>query len=213
MYFESINPYRAGRFKGMCIYSVDWNIPMKLTTSLRTWSGTFLVVLHSALAEEWENITGAVLTSSAAFIVCTAAFVRSTNIPSRFISLTTLCNHFDWINWFWKITYIKVLKIQLFHVCMLPCTYRNSADVHYFQLQFDGRIWKISFMICTLHAVVVISHLTNWGWVDGLCRQLRNALRMLLNDLKGKRPLQSVRYRCKNGNWCWICIVLSVKLI
>ena len=146
MCFESINPDRAGNFKGMWIDIVDWNIPMKLTTSLRTWSGTFLVVLHSALAEEWENITGAVLTSSAANIVCTAAYARSTNIPSRFISLTTLCNHFDWINWFWKITCIKVLKLQLFHVCKLPHTYRNKADVQYFQLQFGGRIWIISFM-------------------------------------------------------------------
>jgi len=130
MYFESVNPYGAGHFKGMWIYSVDWNIPMKLTTSLRTWSGTFLVVLHSALAEEWENITGAVLTASAANIVCTVAFARSTNIPSWFISLTTLCNRFDWINWFWKITCTIVLKIQLFHVCKLPYTYRNKADVH-----------------------------------------------------------------------------------
>ena len=129
MYFEIINPYRAGHFKGMWIYSVDCYIPMKLTTSLRTSSGTFLVVLHSALAEEWENITGAELTSSAANIVCTATFARSTNIPSRFISLTTLCKHFHWINWFWRIIYIKVLKIQMFHVCKLPCTYRNKADV------------------------------------------------------------------------------------
>jgi hypothetical protein len=46
---------------------------MKLTTSLRTLSGTFLVVLHRALAEEWEKMTGAELTSSVANIVRTAA--------------------------------------------------------------------------------------------------------------------------------------------
>jgi len=68
-------------------------------------------------------------------------------------------------------------------------------------------------MICALQALVVISGLTSCRWVGGLCRQLRNVLRMLFKDLKGKRPLQNVRYRCENGNWCWIYMMLNVKWI
>ena len=36
----------------------------QLTTSLRRLSGMFLEELHTAFAEEWENITGASLTAS-----------------------------------------------------------------------------------------------------------------------------------------------------
>ena len=42
-----------------------------------------------ARAEEWENITGASLTESAACIVSGDTWLKSTSMPSRFISRTT----------------------------------------------------------------------------------------------------------------------------
>ena len=50
--------------------------------TLRTWSVT-------ARAPECEKITGASVTSSAAAIVAGETWLRSTSIPSRFISRTT----------------------------------------------------------------------------------------------------------------------------
>lgn len=48
--------------------------------------------LHSARADEWLKKTGARLTSSASRIVATDTWDRSTSMPRRFISLTTVCN-------------------------------------------------------------------------------------------------------------------------
>ena len=41
-------------------------------------------------ASEWEKITGARLAAIASFIVAGETWLRSTSMPSRFISLTTL---------------------------------------------------------------------------------------------------------------------------
>ncbi len=54
-----------------------------------TSSGTLRGVSHSASAEEWLKITGASVVSSASRIVVAATWLRSTIIPSRFISRTT----------------------------------------------------------------------------------------------------------------------------
>ena len=84
-----------------------------LTVFWRRWSGTFLVELQICWADEWENITGATLTwlkhkngiflfcifsnklknltSSVSRAVLTELWDRSTIIPSRFISLMTVC--------------------------------------------------------------------------------------------------------------------------
>ena len=41
-----------------------------LTSCWRTSSGTFLVAWHRAAAEEWEKMTGALVTARASLIVC-----------------------------------------------------------------------------------------------------------------------------------------------
>ncbi len=55
----------------------------------RIESGTFRGWSTSARAAEWEKITGASETSSAALITAGEVCERSTSIPSRFISRTT----------------------------------------------------------------------------------------------------------------------------
>ena len=64
-------------------------IEPRLTSRLRTSSGTFLVMLQSALADEWEKMTGARLTSKAWCMVDVEVCDKSTMTPSRFISLMT----------------------------------------------------------------------------------------------------------------------------
>ena len=63
-----------------------------LTTSLKILSGIFLEELHTAFAEECENITGASLTARVSCAVCIELWERSTIIPKRFISSTTVWN-------------------------------------------------------------------------------------------------------------------------
>ena len=62
----------------------------QLTTSLKILSGIFLEELQTALAEEWENITGASLTAKVSREVWIELWDKSTIIPSRFISSTTV---------------------------------------------------------------------------------------------------------------------------
>ena len=61
-----------------------------LTTSLSTESGMFLVELQTAWADEWEYITGASLTAIVSLAVWIELWDKSTIIPSRFISSTTV---------------------------------------------------------------------------------------------------------------------------
>ena len=65
-------------------------IPCLLTTSLKMLSGIFLEELQTAFAEEWENITGASLTARVSRAVWIELCDRSTIIPNRFISSTTV---------------------------------------------------------------------------------------------------------------------------
>lgn len=65
--------------------------PLLMASSRSTLSGTFLVTLQSARAEEWENSTGARDTVNASRIVRSDTCDRSTNMPKRFISLTITC--------------------------------------------------------------------------------------------------------------------------
>ena len=67
-------------------------IPCLLTTSLKMLSGIFLEELQTAFAEEWENITGASLTARVSRAVWIELCDRSTIIPNRFISSTTVWN-------------------------------------------------------------------------------------------------------------------------
>ena len=60
-----------------------------------TLSGTLRGTLHSALADECEKITGASLTRIASSIVSGDTWLRSTSIPSQFISRTTSSPNFD----------------------------------------------------------------------------------------------------------------------
>jgi hypothetical protein len=55
-------------------------------------SGTFLLALQRAWAEEWEKMTGASEAARASLAVCWEVWDRSTMIPSRFISRTTVCS-------------------------------------------------------------------------------------------------------------------------
>ena len=62
-----------------------------LTTILRVSSLTFLVLLHNAKADEWENITGASLASIVSLDVFLELCDRSIIMPSRFNSFITVC--------------------------------------------------------------------------------------------------------------------------
>jgi hypothetical protein len=62
----------------------------ELTTSRRMSSGTFLEWLQTALDAEWVNRTGALATSSTDLTVAYDTWLRSTIIPSRFISAMTV---------------------------------------------------------------------------------------------------------------------------
>ena len=64
-------------------------IPPLAGTLRRISSGTLRGWSVTARAPECEKITGASATSSAAAIVVAATWLRSTSIPSRFISRTT----------------------------------------------------------------------------------------------------------------------------
>ena len=63
--------------------------PPFAASSFNTSSGTLRGWSSSARADECEKITGAFDTASAAFIVDGATWLRSTSMPSRFISTTT----------------------------------------------------------------------------------------------------------------------------
>ena len=65
-------------------------IPCLVITSLKMLSGIFLEELQTAFAEEWENITGASLTARVSRAVWIELCDRSTIIPNRFISSTTV---------------------------------------------------------------------------------------------------------------------------
>ena len=58
------------------------------TTFSKTSSGTFLSWSYTPLADEWENMTGARVTSKVSNIVLLETCARSTSIPILFISLT-----------------------------------------------------------------------------------------------------------------------------
>ena len=63
--------------------------PPLVARDFRTSSGALRTWSHTARAEEWLKMTGAVLVSSAARIVAGATCEMSTSMPSRFISRTT----------------------------------------------------------------------------------------------------------------------------
>ena len=62
-----------------------------LTTIFSVSSRTFLVLLHNAKADEWENITGASLASIVSLDVFRELCDRSIIMPSRFNSFITVC--------------------------------------------------------------------------------------------------------------------------
>lgn len=62
-----------------------------LTRSCRMSSGTFSKLSHTALAAEWEKITGAWDTSRVRFTKASEAWDKSIIMPRRFISSTTFC--------------------------------------------------------------------------------------------------------------------------
>ena len=74
-------------------------------------SGIFLEELHTAFAEECENITGASLTARVSCAVCIELWERSTIIPKRFISSTTVWNKKVYI-------YIYIYIFSQFYNCM-----------------------------------------------------------------------------------------------
>jgi len=69
--------------------------PRFFGSSCRTSSGTLRGTLQIARAEECEKIAGASLTARASFIVSGDTWLRSTSMPSRFISRTTSSPNFD----------------------------------------------------------------------------------------------------------------------
>ena len=61
-----------------------------LTTFSRTSSGTFLDTLVTFLAEEWEKMSGDLVTFSASLMVLDETWLMSTIMPNLFISLTII---------------------------------------------------------------------------------------------------------------------------
>src|SRR5215216_3415914 len=68
---------------------VTMQTPPLPASAPRISSGTLRGTSHNARADEWEKITGAAVTRSAARIVAGATWLRSTSMPSRLISRTT----------------------------------------------------------------------------------------------------------------------------
>ena len=71
--------------------TMTWNNDPEniFTVNCKTSSLTFLAWLHKEYTDEWLKITGARVTLSASFWVCSDVWERSTIIPRRFISSTT----------------------------------------------------------------------------------------------------------------------------
>ena len=61
-----------------------------LTTFSRTSSGTFLDTLVTFLAEEWEKMSGDLVTFRASLMVLDETWLMSTIMPNLFISLTII---------------------------------------------------------------------------------------------------------------------------
>ena len=61
-----------------------------LTTCSRTSSGTFLDTLVTFLAEEWEKMSGDLVTFRASLMVLDETWLMSTIMPNLFISLTII---------------------------------------------------------------------------------------------------------------------------
>ena len=64
--------------------------PFPVPIMLRTSSGTFRATSWTALAEEWDQMTGALECNIACVAVISDVCDRSTNIPMRFISSISL---------------------------------------------------------------------------------------------------------------------------
>ena len=80
------HPVSNGRRHTIITASV---LPTPSPTSARTSSGTFLATSNIALAEEWDQMTGARLSFSACRAVASDVWERSISMPSRFISRTS----------------------------------------------------------------------------------------------------------------------------
>ncbi len=75
--------------------NVTITTPPFFATICRMLSGTLRGTLQIAFADECEKITGASVTRSASSIVSGETWLRSTSMPSRFISRTTSSPNFD----------------------------------------------------------------------------------------------------------------------
>ena len=74
--------------------NVTITTPPFFFTSARTSSGTLRGTSQIARADECEKITGASVTRRASRMVSADTWLRSTSIPSRFISRTTSSPNF-----------------------------------------------------------------------------------------------------------------------
>ena len=92
-----------------------------LTTILSVSSRTFLVLLHNAKADEWENITGASLASIVSLDVFRELCDRSIIMPSRFSSFITVYCKMKNIYTFVAIVTLSLSHCLQFHLHFL-CT-------------------------------------------------------------------------------------------
>ena len=96
MHLEALEIYHLGiiKFIRFGLYMIFFEtiqcIIFILTTIFRVSSLTFLVLLHNAKADEWENITGASLASIVSLDVFLELCDRSIIMPSRFNSFITV---------------------------------------------------------------------------------------------------------------------------
>ena len=104
-----------------------------LTTIFSVSSLTFLVLLHNAKADEWENITGASLASIVSLDVFRELCDRSIIMPSRFNSFITVCEK--------KILLVAILCLDHFIVAiLLDFGYLNYVIEDAYEKKFDDPI-------------------------------------------------------------------------
>ena len=123
-------------------------------------SRTFLVLLHNAKADEWENITGASLASIVSLDVFRELCDRSIIMPSRFSSFITVydgmvrkknynfigCNCYGWLITLFDVEWI------LFSL-NFPFVYPNFVYKR-------GKVRKIFLMILLRISAIIIQHIT-----------------------------------------------------
>ena len=136
-----------------------------LTTILSVSSRTFLVLLHNAKADEWENITGASLASIVSLDVFRELCDRSIIMPSRFSSFITVYCKMKNIYTLVAIVTLSLshcLQFHLHFLCTLTFSFRCIIRIFNFLVKGLGDIAIISIQDSTLF----LNCLLSFPWIE-----------------------------------------------